>query len=295
MLNRTPIFLNCFSRGGSNILWNVFLTHPDVASPILETLEIFRTGIRKPKLAGYKLALLSRQPRLLDQWNLNERPPVPAAAKEFFDQELYKWKVKTLEHPEMKFKTETEIYTLEEAQNARLVSKNNNGTIFLTPMLREMYPDSTFIALTRDPFALYESFKRRGIISEASAFAQFYNRLAGRMLEDRENLPRYHLMKFEDLLADPLASTSQLYDWTNLDASKVTKLRFKAKPHLQKDGSHGTQFQSGHHYWFKPDEVYSILEKDINTFSADRLAPEDRAEISRLCGPVLKTLGYDVG
>lgn len=292
MLNKAPIFLNCFSRGGSNILWNIFLTHPDVCSPIRETLEIFRTGMTRPQMAGYKLTLLSRQPRLLDQWNLEERPPVPKAAQNYFDCELHEWKMKTLEDPEMKFKNETEVYTREEVEKARLVAKNNNGTILLTPMLCEMYPDVTFIALARDPFALYESFKRRQIIPDVEKFAAFYQRIAGKMLEDAEKLPNYHLIKFEDVLKEPIAAVKQLYEWTNLDASKVKKLRFKAKPHLQADGSHTSELAVGHHYWFAPDEVYQILEKDINSLQASRVDEKERETIVQVCGDILQRLNY---
>jgi hypothetical protein len=270
----------------------MFLTHPDVCSPILETLEIFRTGLRRPKLAGYKLILLSRQPRLLDQWNLEDRPPVPKAAQEYFDKELFEWKAKTFEDSEMQFKAEGQKYTREEVNSARLVAKNNNGTILLTPMLREMYPDSTFIALTRDPFALYESFKRRNIIPDAAEFARFYQRIGGKMLADSETLPGYHLLKFEDLLRDPLQTVQQLYGWTNLDASKVTKLRFKAKPHFKADGTHTSDLQVGHHYWFAPDEVGEFFEKDINTLQAQRVDAADRETILKVCGPTIEKLGY---
>lgn len=292
MLNKAPIFLNCFSRGGSNILWNVFLTHPDVSSPIRETLEIFRTGFTRPQMAGYKLTLLSRQPRLLDQWNLEDRPSVPKAAQEFFDSELHLWKMKTLEDQEMKFKSETDVYTREEVEKARLVAKNNNGTILLTPMLREMYPDATFVALSRDPFALYESFKRRQIIPDAEKFAAFYNRIAGKMLEDAEKLPRYHLIKFEDLLKEPLDSVKKLYQWTDLNPAKVTKLRFKAKPHLKADGSHGSDLQIGQHYWFAPDELGNFFETDINSLQATRLDEKERATIIEIAGDTLRRLNY---
>ena len=293
MLNRSPIFLNCFSRGGSNILWNMFLTHPDVCSPILETLEIFRTGMRRPKLAGYKLILLSRQPRLLDQWNLEDRAPVPQAAKDYFDKELFAWKAKTFEDTDMKFKSEGETYGLEEVNAARLVAKNNNGTILLTPMLREMYPDSTFIALTRDPFALYESFKRSNIIPNAAEFARFYGRIAGRMLEDAEKLPGYHVLKFEDLIQDPLETVQKLYGWAGLDPSKVTKLRFKAKPHLKSDGTHSSDLAVGHHFWFAPEDVGEFFQKDINTLQAQRVDQADRDAILNECGETLTKLGYN--
>jgi hypothetical protein len=292
MLNKAPIFLNCFSRGGSNILWNMFLTHPDVASPMKETLEIFRTGLRHATWPGYKMVLLSRQPKLLDQWNYEERTTIPTGAQKYLDQVLFDWKVKTFEDGEMKWKSPDEQYTLDEVRSTRLVAKNNNGTIFLTDVLLQMYPDATFVALTRDPFALYESHKRRKITTSAKEFGAFYRKMTDKMLADAARLDSYNVIKFEDLLREPLDSLKQLYAWTNLDAGKVDRLRFKAKPHLQQDGQHTTKFTTGQHYWFAPVDVYQILEKDINKLQADRLEAAERDAIIGECRSNLEKLGY---
>ena len=72
-LNRAPIFLNCLSRGGSNIFWNLFLSHPDACSPIRETLEIFRADWRAPTRTGLWLALTSGQPRLFELAEISPR------------------------------------------------------------------------------------------------------------------------------------------------------------------------------------------------------------------------------
>jgi hypothetical protein len=292
MLNKAPIFLNCFSRGGSNILWNMFLTHPDVASPMKETLEIFRTGLRHATWPGYKLALLSRQPRLLDQWNYSERRPIPRAAQEYFDRVLFDWKVKTFEDSDMKWKSPDEQYTPDEVKKTRLVAKNNNGTIFLSDVLLEMYPDASFVALTRDPLALYESHKRRKITASAREFSAFYRTMTDKMLADAARLPNYHIIQFEELLRDPLGSLKKLYAWTNLDESKVSRLRFKAKPHLQSDGQHATKFTTGQHYWFAPADVYEFLERDINKLQADRIEAGERDLILQECRENLQKLGY---
>src|SRR5688572_14404209 len=160
MKNNFPILLNCFSRGGSNILWNILLSHPDVCSPIQETLEIFRLDWRGLRNEGLKVALLSRQWTLFNQWNFQLRRPLTLQAQTYIDQTLFRWKLKTLDDSEMRYKTKNHIYTLTEVENSRLVLKNNNGVIFLSDLFAEMYPGVRFFALVRDPIPLYESHKR---------------------------------------------------------------------------------------------------------------------------------------
>jgi hypothetical protein len=294
MLNRAPIFLNCFSRGGSNIFWNMFLTHPDVCSPILETLEIFGKGFRKARWEGYKAAFLSRQWRLFDQWYLEERKPLPQNAQAFIDQTLYEWKLKTLTDRDMKFKYEGVIYTLKEIQQARLVAKNNNGLAFLTCVLTSMYAEATFFALVRHPLSLYESHKRRKIARSVEEFAYRFERMAGKMVADAARYDQYHLVKFEDVLANPLGSMERVYDKAHLNIDAVEKVRFKAKQHFQKDGQYTTRYEPGRHYWFQPHEVHQILEPDINALHIERLDRREKERLLKLTEKSRDALGYGV-
>jgi hypothetical protein len=297
MQNKSPIFLNCFSRGGSNILWNIFLTHPDVCSPIRETLEIFRTGLRefrlrRPTIEGYWLRLLTGQPRFMDQWHLEERHPISPAARAYLDKVLYRCKLRTLEDSEMCLKEEGVRYTREEVESSRLVAKNNNGLVFLSDILAGMYPDATFFGLVRSPFAVYESHKRRQIISNVEEFGRFYETLVQRMIADSRRLPNYHLIKFEDVLADPIGVSRRLYAQAGLDFTRVKKFRFKAKPHLTKDGQHTSKFEVGHHFWFTPEKVFEILEPNINAFQAGKLSPAERDTLLRIARKSIDHFDY---
>jgi hypothetical protein len=292
MLNRAPIFLNCFSRGGSNILWNFFLTHPDACSPIRETLEIFRLDAKGVTLAGLRVAWRSRQLRLFNQWHLQERRVPPARTQTFIDRVLYDWKLKTLSDGEMQYKREDERYSRSEVESARLVTKNNNGLAFLSGVWLEMYPEATFFALVRDPLALYESHKRRGITTSLEAFVNFYETIATRMLADAERLPNYHLVTFEDLLANPPEMMRYLYECAGLDFSKVDKIRLKAKPHFQANGSHKTAYERGKHYWFEMDDLFQILEPHVNRYQEERLDEGERRALRERFAPLCRRLGY---
>ncbi len=289
---KAPIFLNCLSRGGSNIFWNIFLSHPDACSPIRETLELFRTDPRDPHWEGYLVALLSGQPNLFNQWKLEARWPVNRLARQFIDSTLYRHQQRTLTDPEMRFKAENIPYTLAEVQQARLVTKNNNGIAFLSDTFAEMYPDATFFALQRDPIPLYESHKRRKISKTPEQFANFYNRLARRALQDKQNLPNYHIIRFEDILADPPGMIPRLYRLANLDPQKVERVRFRAKPHYQANGSYGSAQPEFGHYWFGFDQVYEILEPEINRIQSELISPEERGQVAELTRAAREAFGY---
>ena len=292
MKNNAPIFLNCLSRGGSNIFWNIFLSHPDSCSPIRETLELFRTDPRDPHWEGYVVALLSGQPNLFNQWKLEPRRSVSKVMQGFIDSTLYKHKLNTLTDPEMRFKAEGQTYTREEVEHSRLVTKNNNGISFLSDMFAEMYPDATFFALLRDPIPLYESHRRRKISNSPQEFASFYNRLLDRAISDQKRFENYHIVRFEDILANPQEMIPNLYRMAKLDPQKVSKVRFRAKPHYMRDGTHGTNLPAMGHYWFELDQVYEILEPEINRLQAEHISQAERDQVSELTRAHREMFGY---
>lgn len=292
MKNKAPIFLNCLSRGGSNIFWNIFLSHPDACSPIRETLEIFRTDLRDPHWEGYAAALLSGQIHFFNQWKLEKRNPISKRAQSFIDETFYRHKLKTLTDNEMKFKTPQHLYSLDEVQQARLTVKNNNGLSFLSDTFAEMYPDVVFFALIRDPVPLYESHLRRKISKSPREFANFYNTLAARVLHDKKRFPHYHIIRFEDILATPQEIIPKLYEMAGLDKEKVEKIRFRAKPHYMKDGSYGSTQTMFSHHWFDFDKVYEILEPEINRLQAERVNSEEQIEVADLTKEYRIAFGY---
>ena len=291
VLNNKPIFLNAFSRGGSNILWNVFLTHPDVCSPILETVEIFRIG-RRGRLSGYQAVWHTRQLQFFNQMKLAPRRPISAQAQQFIDATLHDWKLKTFTDGDMRFKAANQTYSMDEVIAARLCAKNNNGLAFLSDVLYSIYPEAVLIGLVRDPIALYESHKRRRIARSVGEFARRYNAIGGKMLEDSEAHDSYHIVRFEDVLMQPVKMALHLYELAGLDADRVQQLRFKAKAHYQPNGTHTTQYVQGKHYWFDFEEVVAYFQQDINQLQISKLDPRERAAVWEQTQHIAERLGY---
>lgn len=289
---RSPIFLNCLSRGGSNIFWNLFLTHPDVCSPIRETIEIFRADWRSPTRAGLWLAFTSGQPRLFDQWYLLPRRRLSPSRQRFIDRTLYENKMRTVSDREMRFKSRNEVYTREEVERARLVAKNNNGLVFLNERFRDIYPDSVFFCLVRHPVPLYESHKRRRLWRTPKEFAGFYNTVTGKMADEADRCDRTFLFRFEDVLEDPVAALRRLYEAADLDIARVGQLRLRSKEHFQQNGSRGSSWEIGHHHWLDFDQVHEFIDPNIDRLHRERLEPDERSEVVKRTAPVRERLGY---
>jgi hypothetical protein len=85
-----------------------------------------------------------------------------------------------------------------------------------------------------------------------------------------------------------------LYGHADLDPDKVTKIRFKAKPHFRSDGQRDTEYQEGRHYWFAPEEVYEMLEPKVNAYQQQRLDASERDALRTWLGPQMEALGYAV-
>lgn len=285
-----PIFINCYSRGGSNILWNMLLSHPLVCSPIRETLDIFHFGLRPLRADGWSFALTSLQPRFFDQWSFHERRPLNALARRTLDRGLRRWMHATLTDPEMVFAAPGRRYTEHEVRTARLAAKNNNGLAYLTPRLREVYPDASFVGLARHPVALYESHQRRRISRDPIEFGARYNAIARALARDTEDGAL--LLRFEDVVSRPLEILQTLYAHTNLDFDPDRKLRFKAKAHWRADGSRGSDFEEGSHVWFEPSALDAYFQSDIDALQGSRLDHQTRDAVMQATLDGRALLGY---
>ncbi|MFW5987138.1 MAG: hypothetical protein ACOCPU_02870 [Methanohalophilus sp.] len=102
MKNHKVIIVNGMQRGGTNIVWNLLQSHPDVVSPIKETGELIY-----PKLTAGRASRILRKPMKL------------MIGKKFgpimkhIDNIFFTHKICTVDNPDNKFKNENEIYTLD--------------------------------------------------------------------------------------------------------------------------------------------------------------------------------------
>ncbi len=295
MKNKSPIILNCFSRGGSNMLWNLFLSHPNVCHPLEETMQIFNTSIRSPRFAGFKINFMTRQ-NLFDQWNFKIRGNIGRKSSEYIDSILFNKKMNNQFDNDMQYKDSLTKYSLDEIRNTRLVIKNNNGLIFCSEVFSYIYPDATFIALVRNPIALYESHKRRKtpVAASLKLFIDFYKKIIEKMKIDEESIDNYHIIRFEDIIDDPIRIIKTIYKWARLDFESVDKIRLKSKASMNEKGVRTTRFTENKHYWFSLTELGTIINKDVNKNQISRLNNQEIDYLLKDLEPLVSEFGYNI-
>ncbi len=307
MLNKSPVFLNSFARGGSNIVWEILQSHPGLASPVEETDKAIWMEAGKWKKflnvwlsvrGGYPFPNLERANGysilnygVFHADNYRERK-LNSFSKKYLDELLYRWKLKNIDHGFNKYKTKDEVYTLDELKQTRIAAKHVNGLIYLVPALIKTYPDSVHFGLVRNGLALCESRLRRGTFKEAGKFGVIYNKIVQKFFEYQEKYPNFHIIKFEDLLEDPQKFISNLYDKAGLPYTDEIIVRLKAKKFVSPDGSHATKFVEGDKYWINTNNFFDFISSEINESQISKMSKKDIDGFLKIAGPSMQKLGY---
>ena len=300
MLNERPIFIIGFQHGGTSVLLNWLRTHPHVCSPWGETHEVFRGaggGVMSKTFRLYKLALylpivlIQREIPFHDR-NWNIRRPMPNWLGRYVDWLIFKDKFRARGETQNRYKSEGIEYTEAEIAESRTLMKSTNGDIFSVDIFNKMYSDATFLGLVRNGFAVVEGHLRRnGTIEDVS---HKYERGAQQLLEYSERLPNFHIIRFEDVLENPLQQFDHIYDLCDLDTREITKIRMITRPIITSTGHHeyvhGTSRETM--VWINPEEMTGFLDPSVTENQIRRLSPEQKEKIVEIAGDSLRQLGY---
>jgi hypothetical protein len=162
----------------------------------------------------------------------------------------------------------------------RLVLKSPTHTCRI-PTLLELFPDARFVHIVRDPYAVFSStmnlwkalYVAHGLQRPTYAgleeyvfrnFTHVYSRLE--QTRHRVAPNRFHELRYEDLLSDPIGQMRLLYE--RLELGSFEELEPRVKAYLDGNASYNRNRY--------PD-----------------LAPELRAEIERRWGTVIRQYGYE--
>lgn len=169
----------------------------------------------------------------------------------------------------------------------QLTFKNPKRLVLKSPphmcrikVLLEMFPDARFVHIVRDPHVVFPStvnlwkslYRTHGLQTptfanlEAEVF-QTFTRMYERLEEGRKLVPagRFHELRYEDLIRDPLSEMRLLYERLGLDGFE------QMKPRLER-------------------YLESIKGYETNRYE---LKPETRADIDSRWGDVIHRYGYD--
>ena len=304
MLNTKPIILNCFGHGGSTLLSNFLISHPYVCvSAGGETHKIFKgrgewysewETRRRRLVYDYPLRFMIGQdffdPKLIEP----RRQRIPSLARNYIDRILYNGRFRALVENLNLYQYEAVPYTREELAKCRMVTKGLDGLVFTTNLFREMYPDAVFVALVRDGLAMCEGRVRRA--QSAEKFGKEFTTIVEQMIRFGGEMSNYHILRFEDLVQDPIAFLRKLYGLVGLEIGDLRKVRLLARPITTKEGDRKVTMKGGNKKisWYTFDELTHYIRPDINSNQRTLLSEADRSTFLRLAGATMEKMGYGV-
>lgn len=278
---------------------NLVLSHPSFCKPTGETAQVFR-GRREESpwriaqrrlFYDFPLRVLVGGKNLFDTRDYTPRKTITAPAQKFIDLVLYQEKKWALAVEQNQLKSEEEKYETVEVAQARLLSKNINGVVLMTEVFNNMYPEATFLGLLRDGRALCESHTRRG--ASAQDVARLYCTVGDAMHQYAQDLPNFHLVRFEDIIADPLREIKEIYRAVGVSMNDVSKFRLQVKT---KTGSEGERKLNANQdrqvVWYEPEFLDSFFDPKVNEHQINQLAQSDREMFERSSYETLGKLGY---
>jgi len=277
--NNKIIVVSGFSRGGTNLLWNLLQSHPQITSARYETGTIFH----KKTHPFSKIVNLLKKLQKIDH----------TVGHRVLDLIFFSYKLSNYWHPENRYKSESERYSFNEVKKTALCFKSVDLEINYTDTLKKMYPDLYFIGLTRNGYATAEGHQRRG--NSVSDFAEIYSKVAAKMHSYQQSFENFKLVRFEDMTANPFDVANELYDFLDCNPRKLDKIRLKSKKILKSNGRHEENFgESGKKYWFDNKTVKTVVKSDINQDQINNLDKTKIYEFNQVAEKALKYFGYQI-
>ncbi len=279
---------------------NLVKSHLDLCKPTGETAQVFRGRREEPFWCIVQRHLCYNLPvRLLsgqDLFNPNsyqERSPISPVVARFIDWVLNLEKRWARTEAQNRFRYENVEYSMGEVVSARLLSKNVNGVVFLTDVLNEMYDDVTLFGLVRDGRALCESHLRRG--ASVEEVAQLYEQVGGAMQTYAEQLPSFHLVRFEEVITNPMDQVSRVYQDAGLDPDDVPKFRLQIKAKTEEEGERELNAERYRQVvWYDRTSAETYFDPAVNDHQINQLDPAVRREFEQHTETTLRRLGYSV-
>lgn len=295
MLNKAPIFINGFSYGGTNLITNLFASHPDVSELTGETHEVFygKPGKMLDQLirrAFYLPVLIFTRQHVFGREYLENRRKIPKHLLSYIDFIFYIDKL-------MKNKKDYHHKNIEKEKrdisNYRFIAKNVNGVVLASDVFSDIYPDATFIALVRNGFALCEGYVRRGWTAED--FGKMYEKVCQKIIYDSKKIPNYYIVYFEDMISNPSDFITKIYSFSKLDISKISKIRLQAKKSMDKNGIRKYTFggiKDREICWFPVEDIKNYIRSEVNKNQILQLSEQDRSIFLQHAKKSMEHFGY---
>lgn len=290
VVERDLFLISGFSRGGTNLIWNLICSHPGVLSTGLELNEVFgpsRTNIPmfwKVMIESYAIPGIS-VPKIVATYGGKR---VLEAADSHAKESWGRWKAPGVTYTNSEI-TRLPVCTKSVNSWARDrvfgLLKRNIALKYNRLLIRSFGTVKT-IYLIRDAEAVCNGWMRRGC--DPYEAGKWYRYIAEIMLSDYERRPKDILfLKFQDVLMDPLSISCKAYRFLGLDALELSAFHLKLKKVLRKDGVHevlkGTE---GEMIWIPRSEIEGFFDSKVDARQRGMLSGADRHAFQQGLGDI---------
>ena len=280
--DQKAVILNGLARGGTNIIWNILQSHPNVVSPVYEI----------NKIIGTRSFLTPLKPLLVS----NPIPSLSPLITRLVQGRFARHKLKTLAIEDNRYKTEDTPYSTQEVHNATLCIKGvcsaNNWDIDYSDLLHQSFAQVFFIGLVRNGYAICEGWKRRGVSPQKAG--KLYAQYVDQLISDQAKYPDYKIIKFEDALQSPFEMAATLFSFIQETPTTLPKLRIKVKNTVNLKQKHETHYgQLNRKYWFSRKTIGEIIKPDINHLQVTGLSEREKALFRNEARAALSFFGYE--
>lgn len=267
------IVVNSFGRGGSNILVNMLSASPDVIVADREFWQMY-----------YKL------------WNLPPKVYRRFGVKsgQFISNLLFndtQFKVRLEESITRSMKNDFQLREKRELTGISpkyVLLKVTEYDVFLNSQIERNFDHVEFIGLARNGYSLCDSWKRRGTSPRVGG--KMYNHILGRMREEANVRNNYRIIRFEDMLSDPVGFIQDIYSKLELSSPSDDSYLYYKKGFGP--GNEGSSDDKRVMSVINIKEWNSILKSEVSKNAKDRLSEPDLADFERNAKLVMDGL-YD--
>lgn len=286
MKNKRPIFIVGFQYGGTNLVQNLLLSHPELCCTRGEAQELFRGRKEEPlntkiaKRARFLPILLKEDAKLFKSSKWQKTTSLKPVSQKRIDSIFFNEKLRAQAATQNRFKAPETRYSREEIKKSRLVVKMLNGLMLLDDTLLEMYPTATFIAVIRNGLDICDEAQKRGY--SIDTMSEDYQRGCQHIITQSKKYPNYHVFRYEDLIEKPLNVLDEIFKAASLDFEDVSQIRLEHSDQAKKRAALS---------WCSPEELDEQLR--VNLGQRERaLKGRDKRRVLQACLTSLRHFSY---
>lgn len=253
--NHKWVFIMGCNNSGTSLLYNVLGEHPEIGKIAIESANeniFFPSFVTNTLPSSYK----SGVDRV---WT--EKPEIFRLTEESSRLDENRLRYDWLNMVKLK-KRDPRPYLLEKTTENAIRSR----------WLQKVFPDSYFIGLVRNGYAVCEGIRRRKGY-DIARIARFWNAANKIMLEDSRYLKNFKLITYEDLAENPEKALSEIAGFLNIDKAPI--------PGIVKN------MRSSQNIYAR-----SLPIQNLNQESIKRLSAENIEKVNMEAGEMLRKFGY---